>query len=219
MTIVKKLLLSAALVAPAVLGATAATAQVGGVAVADPDAAVAGTTAFTTARTQIETTYKAQLTQAQTRSQAITAELQPLVAQFQAAQKAPNANQAALQTQLQSLQARQQAGQQEIARITEPAQRSQAYVVEQIRARLGEAVQNVVKAKNVGLLVSPQAVLIAQPTADVTPAITAELNRLIPSVSITPPAGWQPGQAGAAPAAGTAPAATAPAASRRNGSR
>jgi hypothetical protein len=62
------------------------------------------------------------------------------------------------------------------------------------------------------MLVRPDAVLFANPTADVTAAITTELDRLVPTVGITPPANWQPGQQqqGAAPAA-TAPAATTPA--------
>ena len=43
--------------------------------------------------------------------------------------------------------------------------------------------------------------------ADITPAVITELNALVPSVGITPPAGWQPGgRQGAAPAA-AAPAA------------
>ena len=217
MTILKKLLLAAALVAPASLAATAATAQVSGIAVADGRAAVTNSTAYTGARSQIETTYKTQLDQAQARGAAIEAELRPQVAAFQAAQSAPNANAAALQTQYNALQARQQAGQQEIARIAAPAQRAETYALEQIQAKLPEAVQNVVKAKNVSMLVSPQAVLFAQPVADITPAITVELNRLMPSVGITPPAGWQPGQQGQAAGA---PAATAPAATnRRNGGR
>nr|WP_174292139.1 OmpH family outer membrane protein [Sphingomonas bacterium] len=214
----KTMLLAATLAVPAALGATAATAQVGGIAVADARAAVTNSAAYTTARSQIETTYKAQLDQAQARSQAIEAELRPLVTQFQTAQSAPNANQAALQTQYSAIQAKQQAGQAEIARITQPAQRAEAYTLEQIQAKLPEAVGNVVKTKNVSLLVSPQAVLFAQPTADITPAITVELNRLVPTVGITPPAGWQPGQQGQA--AGAAPAAAAPAAtSRRNSGR
>lgn len=220
MTTIKKMLLAAAFAAPVALGATAATAQVSGIAIADARAAVTNSAAYTAARSQIETTYKAQLDQAQTRGQAIEAELRPLVTQFQTAQNAPNANQAALQTQYQAIQARQQAGQAEIQRITLPAQRAEAYALEQIQARLPEAVGNVVKAKNVSLLVSPQAVIFAQPAADVTPAITTELNRLVPTVGITPPANWQPGQQGqAAGAAPGAPAAAPASNNRRNSGR
>ena len=216
MTKIKKMLLAAAIAAPATLAATGAVAQVGGIAITDPSAAVRNSAAYTAARSQIETTYKAQLDQAQARSQAIDAELRPLVTQFQTAQSAPNPNTAALQTQYQAIQAKQQAGQAEIQRITLPAQRAEAYTLEQIQARLPEAVGNVVKAKNVTLLVNPQQVIFAQPAADITPAITTELNRLVPTVSITPPAGWQPGQQGQA--AGAA-AGAAPAANRRNSGR
>jgi Skp family chaperone for outer membrane proteins len=200
--------LSKYLLAASVAIAAPAAAQVNGVAVADPQGAIAGTKAWAAARTQIQATYKPQLDQADARSRAIQAELQPLVTQFNTARAAPNANQTALQTQLQSIQSKQQAGQQEIARITAPAERAQAYAVEQIQARLGEAVQTVVRQRNVSLLVNPQAVLFLQPTADITPAITAELDRLVPTVNTNVPANWQPGQQ---PAAGARPAAAAPA--------
>ena len=56
-------------------------------------------------------------------------------------------------------------------------------------------------------------------TADITAAITTELDRLVPTVNSTPPANWQPGQQGAAPAgAGARPAAgSRPAAAPRQG--
>lgn len=209
MTKIAKLLLAAALIAPGALAIQPASAQVAAVAVADPQGAVAGTKAFQGAVAQIRTTYKAQIDQAQARGKAIDAELQPLVTQFQAAQRAPGATNASLAPQYQAIQAKQQAGQQEIARITAPAERAQAYAVEQIQSHLAEAVRNVSTTRNIGLLVSPQAVLFLQPAADVTTAITAELDRLVPSVSTAVPANWQPGQtqpAGAAPAAAAAPA-------------
>jgi len=213
MTTFKTLLLAAALVSPATLVATAADAQTTSVGVVDPQGAIAGSKAWTTARTQIETTYKTQLDQADARRRAIATELQPLVTAFQTAQRAPNANQASLQTQAQAIQARETAANQELARLTQPAQRAQQYVIEQIQAKLGDAVTNVTRTKNVGLVVRPDAVLFAQPAADMTPAITAELDRLVPTVSTAVPANWQPNQAGQG-GQGAAPAAAAPAATR-----
>lgn len=198
------------LVAAALVAAAPASAQVGGIAVANPEGAVANSRAWATARTQIETTYKTQLDQANTRREAINRELQPLVTAFNTARAAPNANQASLQTQAQTIQTREQTGQAELTRLTLPAQRAQAYALEQISNRLPEAVQAVVRARNVSLLLRPDAALFSQPAADVTPQITTELDRLVPSVGITPPANWQPGQqqaAGARPA-GAAPAPT-----------
>jgi Skp family chaperone for outer membrane proteins len=206
MTMIKKLLLAAALATPATLIATTATAQVSGVAVADPQAAIANSRAWTAARTQIEATYKTQLDQAETRRRAIATELQPLVTAYQTAARAPGATEASLRTQAQTIQSRETAANQELSRLTAPAQRAQAYAIEQIQAQLATATQNAVRARNVTLLLNPQTVLFAQPAADITPAITTELDRLVPTVNTTPPAGWQPGQqgqAGAAPAAGT----------------
>ena len=206
---IKTLLLAAALATPGLVVASQANAQVNGVGVADFQAAVANTKAWAAARTQIETTYKAQIDQSNARRAALQAELQPMVTKFQAAQAAPGATQASLQPQYQAIQAREASAQQELNRITAPVQRAQAYAIEQISGHMNEAVQAAVRAKNVSLLLRPEAASFAQPAADVTPAITAELDRVVPSVGITPPAGWQPGQNGAA---GAAPAATAPAA-------
>jgi Skp family chaperone for outer membrane proteins len=220
---VTKLLLAAVLASAGTVAATSAVAQAGGVAVADPQAAIANTKAWTAARGQIQTTYKTQLDQAETRRQAIANELRPLVQAFETARAAPNANQQALQTQAQQIQTREQTANQELQRLTGPAQRAQAYAIEQIQAQLAPAVQAAVRARNVQLLVSPQAVLFTQPTADITAAITTELDRLVPSVNINPPANWQPGQqqagaaAGAAPAAAPAATPAAPATSRPRG--
>lgn len=219
MTKLNKLLLAGALAVPAAVPVAPAQAQVGGVAVLDAQGAIANTKAWGAARTQIQATYKTQLDQADTRRRAVEAELTPLVNQFNTARAAANPNQATLQSQAQAIQAKQAAAQQELGRITAPAERAQAYAIEQIQARLNEAVQNVVRARNVSLIVAPQAVLLAQPAADVTPAVTAELDRLVPSVSTAVPANWQPGQQQAG-TPGTAPAAT-PAATpaRRNNGR
>ena len=212
MTLKTLLLAAAPLGLMAASAPTAAFAQAGGVAVANPEGAVAGSRAWTAARTQIETTYKPQLDQAQARRDAISRELQPLVTAFNTARAAPNANQASLQTQAQAIQTREQAGQAELSRLTAPASRAQAYAIEQISAKLPDAVQAVVRSRNINLLLRPDAALFSQPAADVTAAITTELDRLVPTVSTTPPANWQPGQQQAgAPAAGARPAATTPA--------
>jgi Skp family chaperone for outer membrane proteins len=215
MTNFKHLLLAAALVTPGAFTAATASAQVAGIAVGDPEAAVANSKAWATARTQIQTTYKAQLDQANTRRQAITTELQPLVAAYQKAAAAPGATEASLRTQAQAIQTREQSANAELQRLTAPASRAQAYAIEQISAKLPDAVNGAVRAKNVSLLLRPNAALFAQPTTDITSAITAELDRLVPTVGITPPANWQPGQQGDAAGAAAAPAATAPAATTR----
>ena len=212
MTTLKTLLLAAALVAPA-----AANAQVGGIAVANPEAAIANSRAWATARGQIQTTYKTQLDQADARRRAIQTELQPLVTAYQTAAGAPGATEASLRPQAQAIQTRENNANQELARLTGPAQRAQAYALEQISGRLKDAIDGAGRARNASLVLRPDAALSVQPAADITAAVTTELDRLVPTVSIAPPANWQPGQAGQG--AGAAPAGAPPrapaAASRR----
>ena len=212
MTKFKLMLLAATIAAPGVFVASGAAAQVSGIAVANPEQAVANSKAWTAARGQIQSTYKTQLDQANTRRTAIQAELQPLVTAYQTAARAPGASEASLRPQAQAIQTKQQAAQAELARLTQPAQRAESYAIEQISAKLNDAVQAAVRARNVTLLLRPEAALFAQPAADITPAITAELDKTVPSVGITPPANWQPGGQGqqgaaAAPAAQPAPRA------------
>ncbi|KQT32598.1 outer membrane family protein [Sphingomonas sp. Leaf412] len=216
MTTFKTLLLAAALAGPAMLAGGAAAAQVNGIAVADPEGAVANSKAWATARTQIQGTYKTQLDQATARRNAINTELQPLVTAYQRAAAAPGATEASLRPQAQAIQTKEQAANAELQRLTAPASRAQAYALEQISAKLPDAVNAAVRAKNVSLLLRPNAALFANPAADITSAITAELDRAVPSVTTTPPANWQPGQQqGAAGAAAATTATPAPATTTR----
>ena len=207
------LLLAATVAAPALALPSAAQAQV---AVANPEAAIANSKAWATAKTQIQTTYKAQIDQAEARRKAISTELQPLVTAYQTAANAPNANEAALRTQAQNIQTRENSANQELQRLTAPAQRAQSYVLEQISAKLKDAIDNAARARNAVVVVRPDAALSVQPSADITPAVTTELDRLVPSVNATPPANWQPGgqQGQQAAATGVAPV-TAPVQSRK----
>jgi Skp family chaperone for outer membrane proteins len=198
--------LAAGLALSTAIAAVPASAQVNSIAVANLDAAVQRSTAWTTAMTQMQTTYKATLDQLNTRGAALRNELQPLATKLETDAKAPNANQAALQTQYNTLQQRQNAAQQELARIGQPVTRARAYVEEQIVGKLDDALKAAMAKKNVNLVLRPDAALSFQQAADITGDVTTELNRLVPTASITPPANWQPGgQQGAA--APTAPAA------------
>lgn len=218
MKTLKMFLLAAAAAVPGTAALIApAQAQVAGIAVANPEAAVARSRAWTAAQQQIQTTYKAQLDQAEARRKAIAAELQPLYSAFEAARAAPNANEASLRTQAQAIQTKENAGNQELGRLTAPAQRAQAYALEQIQAQLNAAVTAATTRKNVQLLLRPDAALFAQPTTDITADITTELDRLVPSVNTTPPANWQPGGQEQQQAAAPAPAAPAPARPQQQG--
>ena len=206
-----KTIFKAAMLAAAPILAMPATVQaqaVEGIAVADIQGAVQKSAAFISAMGQMKTTYATQITAFETRSKALQAEIAPLVTAFQAAQKA-NTPQATLQTQYTAIQTKQQAAQTELQRLSTPIARAQGYVEEQIGAKLDVAIKAAMVARKVNLVLSPQATISYQPSVDITDAIVAELNRNVPTVGITPPAGWQPGGQGAAPAA-TAPAAPRP---------
>jgi Skp family chaperone for outer membrane proteins len=207
-----KMIFKAALLAaaPVLSVAMPAHAQaVEGIAVADIQGAVQKSAAFITAMNQMKTTYATQITTFETRSKALQAEIAPLVTAFQAAQKA-NTPQATLQTQYTAIQTKQQAAQAELQRLSAPIARAQGYVEEQIGAKLDAAIKAAMVAKKVNLVLNPQATISYQPSVDITDAVVAELNRTVPTVAITPPAGWQPGGQGAAPAAPVAPKPATP---------
>lgn len=190
---------------PAASNAQAATAPAAavntGVAVVDLEGAVGGSAAYASAMTQIETTYKAQLTALQTRQTAIQAELAPLRTEIENLQKNPATPKATLDAKIAAFQQRGQAAQAELQRLASPVARPQAYVKEQIGAKVEQALKAAMTAKKVGLVIGPEAVVAVQGGSDLTADVITQLNALVPSVSITPPANWQPGQAQQAAAA------------------
>ncbi len=201
-TLTKTLLAASALaIAPVALTATA-QAQV---AYSDVEAVISLSQAAKTAQSQMRVTYKPQFDTLESRARVLEAEYNVLVTKFQADQRA-NPNNPALQTQAAAIQAKQQSVQQDLARLRQPIARVEQYVLEQIDTRLDAAVTAAMAKKRVTLLISRQAVIKNSPGTDLTQDIVTELNTLLPSVSITPPANWQPGQN--RPGTGAAPAAT-----------
>jgi Skp family chaperone for outer membrane proteins len=184
------------------------------IAVVNVPSVVANSTAYRTAAEQRQTTYKAQIDQANARQQAISAQLQPLYQQLQTASQAAGANQQALQQQAAQIQQIEQAGQQELQQIAAPVLLSQAYVEEQIQAQLGTAIQNAARKQNVSLVITPENVLYADASYNLNQAVLDELNALLPSAQVVPPSGWLPRELreqqaqaqGQAPAQGAAPA-------------
>ena len=203
--------------------AAPAAAQARSTAVADVRAAAAKSNAFTVASQQIQTTYKAQIDQQETRGQTLQAEMNVLIAKYNEEAKKSPQNQAALQAAAKAVQDKRQAAQDELGKIGEPVELALAYVEDQISVRMNEAIKAAMTAKKVDLLLQPDAVLARENNVDITDAVVVELNEILPSVTITPPAGYKPGQlvqqrnqqlmdaaraaqpAAATPAAGTPP--------------
>jgi hypothetical protein len=84
------------------------------------------------------------------------------------------------------------AKQKEINTLQEPVFLAQLYAVEQIALKYDAAQQAVITAKKINVILAPDAFVWAPEAVDVTAAITAELDKVVPSVPITPPAGWRP---------------------------
>jgi Skp family chaperone for outer membrane proteins len=198
-----KTLLKAA-VAVAALAAVPAAAQAQ-VAVADLAAAVDQAAAMKAAQTQIQTQYKTQIDAFNARQQALATELQPLQREIQTLQGNTATPPATLQQKVTAYRTREQTAQRELAGLASPFGRPSAYAQEQIADKIEPAVRAAMTAKRVTVLLRPEATLLALPAADITQDIVAQLNATVKTVSITPPAGWQPGQARTgAPAAAAA---------------
>ncbi|CAH0352606.1 MAG: OmpH family outer membrane protein [Sphingobium sp.] len=209
-TIIKAAAFALAPMTAIALATTPAAAQSkAGIAVANLEQAVATSTAYTTARTQMNTTYKAQIDAFNARKTAIDADLKTKGEALQAAINAAGGKPTpALQTQYEQYQQQTQTYQAELQRLGQPIGLANAYVEQQITAKLSDALKAAMTKAKVDLVLSPEATVSYQPTVDITAAVVTELNALVPSVGITPPAGWQPAQRGQGGA--PAPAAAAP---------
>ena len=179
----------AALFSAAAISAPA-NAQVSGIATADTSVAIARSKALGTAYQQIGTQYAAVAQQMQTKRQEINnlnAQLDTnkdkelTQAELDAAIKAKNP----LLTQI-------DAKQKEMNTLQDPVILAQLYAVEQIALKYEAAQQAVITAKRINVILAPDAFVWAPESVDVTAAITAELDKAVPSVPITPPAGWRP---------------------------
>ena len=198
--------------------APAAAQAVKGIAVANPTAIVSLSNAFKVAEQQRPVTYKALIDQANARKAQIEAQLRPMATKLQADAQAPTAaaNQAALQQQYAQIQQIEQSGQNEINQMLQPVALSRAYVVEQIGDKLEQATKQAMAKQKIEILLDAQSVINAGEPYNLNQAILNEVNVLLPSAQLVPPAGWLPraqreqqAQQGGAPAAAAAPATPA----------
>lgn len=238
-------LLAALLATPAALAFAAPTnAQVAGIAYANPTTVVATSKAFAAARGQISTTYKASFDQIEARRAAAQKESEPLLNQLDTnkdgklSQDEIKTAQNAKSPVIDKLKTTQDAADADIAKLTNPAARAELFAIESILRQYEAAQLRVVTAKKINVVLSPEVFMYAPDSADISSSITAEIDKTTPTVSIQPPADWQPSrdtlsiqqqlvqlaqmrayqaqqqaqQQGAPAAAGTRPAAPAPAA-------
>lgn len=195
----KKLLAASALavatfaVSP-MLAAPAMAQSKTGIAVADARVAMVKSAAFTTASQQIEVTYKAQIDARDSRAQTLQAELNLLVAKFNEEQRKPTPNRTTLEAAAKAVQDKRNSATTEIQQLSQQIDLSLAYVEDQISLRMNDAIRAAMKRLKVDLLLNPDGVLAREANVDITDAIVADLNAILPNVGIVPPAGYQPGQ-------------------------
>ncbi len=184
--------------------APAAAAANLNVAVLDIEQAVADSAAYKAANAQIQASFKPQITAYQTRETALQTEIQALQTEIQNLQKNPATPKATLDAKVAAYQTRARAAQAELQRLSVPFARPDAYAQEQIQGKMDQAVKAAMTARRVGILLKPESVMAFMGGMNLTPDVITQLNALIPSASITPPANWQPGQTGEAAAAAPA---------------
>lgn len=185
--------LALAVAAPAALVSTPAMAQaVKGIAVVNIPAVMANSTAVKTAEQQRPTTYKAQIDAATAKRSQLQAQIQPMVDKFNVDRQVANPNTQSLQQQANAIEQLQQTGSRELQQILAPVALSQAYVQEQVSDRLPTAIETAAKKKNITLVIAPDSVLYADAAYNLNQDVLTELNALLPTAQLVPPAGWLP---------------------------
>jgi Skp family chaperone for outer membrane proteins len=171
----------------------ATQAQVNGMAVAEAAVAVAGSQPLQNGFQQVGTTYQAQITaleQYQTQRQQLLQQLDT-----NGDGSLDEAEQAALENASNPVVQQLAALEQNINTTQTPIQMARLYVVSQVAAQYGAAVQQVISDRQIQILLAPEAIVYAPDAANVTELVSQAINTRVPSVSITPPQGWQPTQA------------------------
>lgn len=219
---------SAALVAglslaatPAAIAQTAGGTVVPGLGVANQPAVVGSSNAYKAAIAQLPTVYKPQIDAANTRKAQLQVQLKPMYAKLDVDAKGGKMERGALQAEYAQIQQIQEAGERELQQIVEPANLARQYVLEQIGDKLEVATQAAMVKRHITIVLDAQSVLKADQAYNLNQDILDQVNLTVPSVGVTPPAGWLPRQqreqqaqqqaAAASEAAQTGAAAPAPA--------
>jgi outer membrane protein len=181
---------AAAILTPGVASAQAIPGAI--VAVVDLEKVTGQCTACKTATAALQ----GQVNALKSREQALAA---PLKTEGESIQAAVNALQgkepdAALQARVKAFQTKQQQGAQELQRQQTQIQRNQAYISQQIQAKLNPIYSQVMQRRGANVLVEVGNTLAAGAALDVTNDVLTALNAALPSVSTTAPAQAAPAQ-------------------------
>lgn len=180
-----KMLLGTAVAAVAAI-ATPAIAQVNGMATSSPEAVIVRSAARIAAYQTIDQTYATQIQQIRTLRQEMNTLQQSLDTNNdgQLTEQEVQANSSVV-TQIQQKD-------EQAAQLTQPIALAQYYAIEQLINDYQNAQNQVLQQKKIQVLIAPDAVQFAPDSFNVTNDILKALDTRLPTVSTTPPAGWQP---------------------------
>jgi Skp family chaperone for outer membrane proteins len=135
-----------------------------------------------------------QLNALKTRQDALAGPLKTERDSIQAAINALNGKEPdqALQNRIKAFETKQQTGAQEIARQQQQIQRNQAYISQQIGAKLGPIYTQVMQRRGANVMVEIGTTLATGAALDATNDVLAALNTALPTIATTAPA--QPAQ-------------------------
>jgi len=181
----KKLFVSAALLASAFALPTAASAQARPeILVVDTDSIMSTCTACAAARTQIQQKEAALRSRAQTLQQQLQTEGKPIQDVIdKLGDKDPDA---ALQARVKAFQTKQQQANTELENGQTNLQSIAAHVQQQIGAKLVQIVEQTRARRGAAMAIAKGATLANDNSIDVTSEVLAALNQALPSVSVTP---------------------------------
>lgn len=147
-------------------------------------------TACRAAQTQLEGMVNSARTRAQQLGQPLQTEAQSIEQAGAALRNQSGAArasaEAALTTRVQQFQTRQTAAQQEIQRLEQNIQSTQANVLRQINERLNPVVTQVMTQRNANIALDVNATLARSNAVDVTDAVLAALNSQLTTVNVVP---------------------------------
>jgi len=95
---------------------------------------------------------------------------------------------AALQARITAFQTKQNQAEQQLDTRAQTFERNRAYVLQQIRTRIGPAIEAVQTRRRANLVLDGSQTARFSPSLDVTADVTAELNRTLTSIATTAPA-------------------------------
>ncbi|MEO5705876.1 MAG: OmpH family outer membrane protein [Alteraurantiacibacter sp.] len=81
---------------------------------------------------------------------------------------------------------------QQLSQLQTPIQLAQIYAISQIAEQSGTATQEVITARGVQVLLSPDAIVYGVEGVDISEQVVTSLNTRTPTVTTAVPAGWQP---------------------------